>query len=38
MGFFAQGSPEEYLQHNVAVCLINQKGREATCKRLIKEK
>jgi hypothetical protein len=38
MGIFARGSPEEYLQHIVAVLrLINQKGLDTTCKRLIKE-
>ncbi len=38
MSIFMQGSPEEYLQHVIAVlCLINQKGLDKQCKEYNKE-
>jgi hypothetical protein len=38
MSIFAKGSPEEYLQHVIAVLrLVNQKGLDKQCKDLNKE-
>ena len=38
MGIFAKGTPEDYLQHIIAVlCLIDQKGLHAQCKKHAKE-
>ena len=38
MSIFAQGSPEEYLQHIIVVLhLINQKGLDKQCKEYNKE-
>ena len=38
MGIFAKGTPEDYLQHIIAVLrLIDQKGLHALCKKHAKE-
>jgi hypothetical protein len=39
MQIFAKGNPEEYLLHLQAVlCLIGNKGLDAQCKKLVKER
>jgi hypothetical protein len=38
VSIFAKGSPEDYLQHIIAVlCLIDQKGLHVQCKKHAKE-